>query len=55
LPPGDWDAESHARVAGIRSFVVYLERPADVNGNVLNDVGRAFAVGARKPAGPGER
>ncbi len=27
-----------------QSFVVYLERPADVHGNVLNDVGRAFAV-----------
>ncbi len=43
-PPGDWDAGSHACVPGVKSFVVYLERRADVHGNVLNDVGRAFAI-----------
>ncbi len=44
LPAGDWDANSHAPVAGVKSFVVYLTRPADVHGNVLNDLARAFAV-----------
>ncbi|MGE5177934.1 MAG: hypothetical protein ACM3PF_02450 [Bacteroidota bacterium] len=43
-PPGAWDATAHASVPGIASFVVYLERPADVHGNELNDVARAFAV-----------
>jgi hypothetical protein len=43
-PPGDWDSESHACVAGVKSFVVYLKNPADVHGNVLNDVGRSFAI-----------
>jgi hypothetical protein len=42
-PPEPWDADSHRSVAGIRSFVVYLQAPADVHGNRLNDVGRAFA------------
>jgi hypothetical protein len=42
MHPGDWDARLHQRVPGARSFVVYLEQPADVHGNVLNDVGRAF-------------
>jgi hypothetical protein len=44
VPPEAWDAGSHASVAGIRSFVVYLKGPADLHGNVLNDVARAFAV-----------
>jgi hypothetical protein len=51
FPPGDWDAASHAGVPGVRSFVVYLERPADVHGNVLNDIGRAFAIPAEASAG----
>ena len=44
LPPGDWDADSHACVPGAKSFVVYLKNPADLHGNVLNDVGRAFEI-----------
>ncbi len=48
-PPGGWDAGSHAPAAGVASFVVYLERPADVHGNVLNDVARAFAVPRSAP------
>ena len=44
LPAGDWDADSHASVPGARSFVIYLKGPADAHGNVLNDVGRAFAI-----------
>jgi hypothetical protein len=44
LPPEAWDAGSHACVADRRSFVVYLKGPADLHGNVLNDVGRAFAI-----------
>ncbi len=53
-PPGDWDADSHAGVSGVRSFVVYLKGPADLHGNRLNDVARAFAVtGPRtSPAAP---
>lgn len=43
-PAGEWDAGTHARAPGMASFVVYLERPADLHGNVLNDVARAFAV-----------
>jgi hypothetical protein len=42
VPPEDWDAGSHARVPGVQSFVVYLASPADVHGNRLNDIGRAF-------------
>ena len=53
FPAGDWDAESHTCVPGVRSFVVYLTSPADVHGNVLNDVGRAFATPARVPVDPG--
>jgi len=52
---GDWDAESHASVPGVRSFVVYLRSPADVHGNVLNDVGRAFAVPAAQVTNPEHR
>ena len=52
-PPGGWDAGSHARAPGAASYVVYLERPADVHGNVLNDVARAFTI-ARPQAGPKE-
>lgn len=44
FPVGDWDAGSHLSVNGVKSFVVYLKGPADVHGNVLNDVGRAFAI-----------
>ena len=55
LPPGDWDAGTHTSVSGIKSFVVYLQRPADVHGNVLNDVGRAFTVSVRGRADGGER
>ena len=44
FPPGDWDADSHACVPGAKSFVVYLKNPADLHGNVLNDVGRAFEI-----------
>jgi hypothetical protein len=44
FPARDWDADSHASVPGVKSFVVYLKGPADVHGNVLNDVGRAFAI-----------
>jgi hypothetical protein len=51
-PAGDWDAGSHASVAGVKSCVVYLKGPADVHGNVLNDVGRAFAIPARVPVDP---
>jgi hypothetical protein len=47
LPPDDWDAAAHAPTPGVASFVVCLERPADVHGNVLNDVARAFAVPRR--------
>jgi hypothetical protein len=43
-PAGEWDALTHTRGKGRMSFVVYLERPADVHGNVLNDVARAFAI-----------
>lgn len=43
-PAGGWDAVSHAPAPGVASFVVWLERPADAHGNVLNDVARAFAV-----------
>lgn len=43
-PTADWDAGTHARVPGTKSFVVYLERPADLHGNVLNDVARAFPL-----------
>ncbi len=43
-PSGAWDAGVHASVAGARSFVVYLKGPADLHGNRLNDVGRAFTV-----------
>jgi hypothetical protein len=52
-PPGDWDAGTHAPVPGVASFVVYLERPADVHGNALNDVARAFAL--PKAPSPGGR
>lgn len=51
-PPEAWDADSHASVAGVRSFVVYLKGPADLHGNVLNDVARAFAIPARAPVDP---
>jgi hypothetical protein len=54
-PPADWDAGTHACIPGVRSFVVYLKHPADVHGNLLNDVGRAFAVPVRGRAGGGER
>lgn len=53
-PPGGWDAGAHARAPGAASFVVYLERPADLHGNVLNDVARAFTV-VRPEAGPEQR
>jgi hypothetical protein len=43
-PAADWDADSHARVPGTGSFVVYLERPVDLHGNVLNEVARAFSL-----------
>lgn len=43
-PPGGWDADTHVPAAGVASFVVWLERPADLHGNLLNDVARAFAV-----------
>lgn len=43
-PPGGWDAAAHVPATGVASFVVWLERPADLHGNVLNDVARAFAV-----------
>jgi hypothetical protein len=46
-PAGDWDAGAHAPAPGMASFVAYLERPADVHGNVLNDVARAFTVSKR--------
>ncbi len=52
LPSADWDARSHAPAPGIGSFVVCLERPADLHGNVLNDVAQAFPVA--KAAAPGE-
>ena len=42
-PAADWDAGCHARVPGTVSFVVYLEHPADLHGNVLNDVAQAFS------------
>jgi hypothetical protein len=51
-PPADWDAESHACIPGVKSFVVYLKSPADVHGNALNDVGRAFATPAHVRADP---
>lgn len=44
VPVADWDAGVHARVPGKGSFVVYLERPADLHGNILNDIARAFSV-----------
>ncbi len=50
LPAGDWDAGDHAPRPGIASFVVWLERPAELHGNVLNDVARAFAVPRAAPA-----
>jgi len=50
LPADDWDAGSHARVTGVTSFVVWLDRPAELHGNVLNDVARAFAVPRSEPA-----
>jgi hypothetical protein len=43
-PEYDWDAASHASLPGIASYVVYLEHPTDLHHNVLNDVGRAFAL-----------
>jgi hypothetical protein len=43
-PAESWDAGSHASVPGVRSFVVYMQGPADVHGNQLNDIGRAFAI-----------
>lgn len=54
-PPETWDAESHAAVAGVRSFVVYLKSPTDVHGNRLNDVGRAFACPGPGGVGSGRR
>jgi len=45
-PPGGWDATTHAASAGARSFVVSLEGPADVHGNVLNDIARTFTLPA---------
>ena len=44
VPAADWDVATHARVPGRASFVVYLEHPADLHGNVLNDLARAFSV-----------
>ena len=41
-PAGEWDAATHAPAPGAASYVVWLERPADVHGNTLNDVARAF-------------
>lgn len=52
-PAADWDAGSHARVPGRASFVVYLERPADMHGNVLNDVARAFTLRRSEAVGLG--
>ena len=48
-PPEAWDADSHASVAGTRSFVVYLKGPADLHGNRLNDVGWTFTIIGRTP------
>ncbi len=48
-PPGGWDAESHAASAERFSYVVYMVAPADVNQNVLNDIGRTFVVVAAPP------
>ncbi len=51
LPAGEWDADAHARAPGARSFAVVLERPTDVHGNALNDIGRTFVL--RLPAADG--
>lgn len=56
FPAGDWDARSHAPVPGVKSFVVYLKGPADLHGNMLNDVGRAFAIASSDtPGATGDR
>ena len=46
-PVADWDAGAHAHAPGAKSFVVYVVAPADLHGNVLNDVGRAFTIPRR--------
>ncbi len=51
-PAEEWDAEAHSCRPGVRSFVVYLENPADIHGNALNEVGRAFVAPARVGADP---
>ncbi|HEX4935191.1 MAG TPA: hypothetical protein VFV33_18530, partial [Gemmatimonadaceae bacterium] len=54
LPAHAWDAVSHTAARGVRSFVVYLQSPADVHGNRLNDIARAFTCPAPDP-GAGAR
>jgi hypothetical protein len=44
MPAGDWDANTHASVPRMKSFVVYLKAPTELHGSVLNDIGRAFAL-----------